>query len=219
MSTKKVIAVDGPAASGKGTLARRIAKELNYAYMDTGLLYRAVGFEIKMAGSDPENEVQAITAAESMMTNFTLETLKEPRLRTDTTGQFASKVAAIQGVRDVLLDLQHNFAQDPGEGYEGAILDGRDIGSVICPNADAKIFVIAQVEKRAQRRHKELQSLGFDVKHGAVLKDMRERDARDSSRDAAPMAAARDAFILDTTALTPEAAYDEAMAYIREKIQ
>lgn len=217
-SQQYVIAIDGPAASGKGTLARRVAAALSCAYMDTGLLYRAVGHAVMETGGNFDTEQDAVQAAQALMAEFTPEALENPVFRSDKTGQAASKAAQFPAVRETLLALQQNFARSPGMQYKGAVLDGRDIGTVVCPYADAKIFIIASVEERAKRRHKELHSAGEAVTYEAVLKDMRERDARDSARKAAPMAAARDAFILDTTALNPDQAFDEAMGFIREKI-
>ena len=218
-----VIAIDGPAASGKGTLARKIAEELNLAHMDTGALYRAVGYEVLQSGGDPEDETTALIATDTLKNKLEKQGASEilglEALKSDETGQAASKVAAIQSVRDALLDLQRDFAASPGERYKGAILDGRDIGTVIAPAADVKIFVTASIETRAERRTKELQSKDLGVTYEAVLKDMHERDTRDTARTAAPMIQAPDAITLDTSALNPAEMLDQALKIIRNKVQ
>ena len=219
---KHVIAIDGPAASGKGTLARKIAEELNYALMDTGALYRAVGYEVLQAGGNPEDEVAALVATNDLKhklkTAGTDDVLGNPGLRTDETGNAASKVAAMGGVREALLKLQRDFATNPGEAFKGAVLDGRDIGTVICPDAQAKLYITASDEIRAQRRTKELQLKDITVTYEAVLKDMRARDARDTARKAAPMKPADDAFILDTSDLDPAQVLEKALSFIRTRI-
>lgn len=209
---KRIIAIDGPAASGKGTLARKLAAHMNYAHMDTGALYRAVGYIVQQKSLDP------IPAAKEFCANFSPEQLENPALRLDETGQAASKVAAIPQVREALLQLQKDFAYHPGAHYKGAVLDGRDIGTVIAPDAPVKIFIIADDKIRAERRTKELQSKGLDVTYEAVLKDMRERDARDKERQSAPMRAASDAFILDTSDLTAEQVFEKALEFVSTKI-
>lgn len=219
-----VIAIDGPAASGKGTLARKIAEALNLAHMDTGALYRAVAHEVLQSGGDPENEHSALTATNALKENLekaddAAQILANEALKSDETGQAASKVAAIQSVRDALLTLQRDFAASPGETYKGAILDGRDIATVVAPDADAKIFVTAAIETRAKRRTKELQSRGLAVTYEAVLKDMHERDARDAGRKSAPMKQAPDAVILDNSDLSPEQMFEMALEIIRQKVQ
>lgn len=201
-----IIAVDGPAASGKGTLARRIARELGYSHLDTGKLYRAVGVAVLRSGGDPTDPVAAEAAARSLDPT----TLDDPELAGDEAAQAASKVSAIPAVRAALLEFQRAFAARP----PGAVLDGRDIGTVVCPNADIKLYVIASDEIRAQRRHKELLDRGKASIYARVLQDLKERDARDRSRSIAPMKAAEDAMVLDTTVLDAEAAYAAAMEYI-----
>lgn len=200
-----VIAIDGPAASGKGTLARRLAKALGFAYMDTGALYRAVGFEVLQAGGDPENEAQALTGCVALAAklggSIGILALVNPELRSEKCGDAASKVAVMQSVRDALLDIQQDFAKNPGEGHKGAVLDGRDVGTVICPDATLKLYITASDEIRAERRMKELHSKGISVTKSAVLEDMRARDARDKARKAAPLRAADDAIVIDTSSL------------------
>ena len=208
-----IIAIDGPAAAGKGTLARRLADHLNLAYLDTGLLYRATGLGVLRAGADPEDPV----AAESAARKLSPEHLQDPELREDTTAQAASKVAAVPGVRAALLDFQRAFAKNPPKGRRGAVLDGRDIGTVVCPHADVKLFVVASVEARAQRRLKELRERGLDAIETRVLQDMKERDARDSGRDVAPLVSADDALTLDTTEMDPDAVFAAALAHIDGK--
>jgi cytidylate kinase len=201
-----IIAVDGPAASGKGTLARRIARELGYAYLDTGKLYRAVGMTVLRRGDDPSDAVAAESAARALDPDM----LEDPELSGDEAALAASKVSAIPAVRAVLLEMQRTFAaQSPG-----AVLDGRDIGTVVCPHADIKLYVIASDEIRAQRRHKELLDRGKASIYARVLQDLKERDARDSGRSVAPMKPAEDATVLDTTRLDAEAAFAAAMDLI-----
>ena len=205
-----IIAVDGPAASGTGTIARRIARELDFAYLDTGLLYRGVGVAVLDRGENPEDAGAATRAAES----FDPALMADPRLRGDDAAVAASKVAAIPGA---MLDFQRSFGRTPPDGKKGAVLDGRDIGTVIFPDADVKLFVTAAVEVRAERRHKELLERGRPSIYARVLQDMQERDQRDRSRSAAPMAIAPDAIVIDTSALDVEAAFEAAMDPIRKK--
>lgn len=211
--THKIIAIDGPAASGKGSLARRLAQELGFAYLDTGVLYRAVGRAVLDAGGNPDDEVVAVAAARAL--NISADDLQNPVLRSDESGQAASKVARFPDVRGALFDFQKNFASRPQAGYGGVILDGRDIGTVICPDADVKLFVTATTQERSKRRHLELQSRGIETSYEAVLADMKERDARDSDRDAAPLKPADDAHILDTTTMDADEVFRMALSYIR----
>lgn len=215
---KPIIAIDGLAASGKGTLARNLAKDLGFAHMDTGALYRAVGLAALETGADFTDEASLTEKTEFFVRNFNPALLDEPRLRTDETGQAASKVAAIPAVRALLLNLQQDFAKDPGSLYKGAILDGRDIGTVICPNAQAKLFITAKTEIRALRRTKELQSKGISVSYEAVLDDMRERDKRDAQRKAAPAKAAGDAYVINTDELPADQAFEKAKEFVKTKI-
>jgi cytidylate kinase len=205
-----VIAIDGPTASGKGTLARRLSAHYGYDWLDTGLLYRAVGQAVLDRGGDPSDPVAAAEAARGL--GFTPD-LSDERLRYDTAGTAASKVAAIPEVRATLLQLQRDFAASPPSG-KGAVLDGRDIGTVVCPDAAVKLFVTADVEIRATRRFKELQARRIDVIYGAVLEDLRQRDARDSQRAIAPLRQADGAFLLDVTSLDADQALAAAIAHI-----
>jgi cytidylate kinase len=207
-----IIAIDGPAAAGKGTLARRLAAELGFDYLDTGLIYRAVGMNVVRAGFDPADEARAGEAARDLQP----EDLAADDLRSDEAAQAASKVAAIPAVRAALLEFQRLFAARP-PGGKGAVLDGRDIGTVVCPEAGIKLFVTASAEARADRRLKELQGRGLDATFDTVLADMRERDERDASRSVAPLRPADDAQVLDTSDLDADQAFDAAIAFIRVK--
>jgi cytidylate kinase len=201
MSIRPVIAVDGPAAAGKGTLARRLAAHLGLAYLDTGLLYRATGRRLLDAGADPRDPA----AAEAAARGLNPADLARGDLRGPEADMAASAVATQPGVRAALLDWQRDFGRT-----HGAVLDGRDIGTVICPAAPAKLYVTASPEVRAQRRWKQLSGQGEAVAYDDVLADIRRRDARDGGRDTAPMMAAPDAELLDTTEMTIEQAADAA---------
>lgn len=201
-----VIAVDGPAASGKGTLARRLAAHYGLPYLDTGLLYRMVARAMLDAGHDIHDAV----AAEAIVGSFDETAFPEERLRGREIGEAASVVAAMPAVRASLLTRQRRFAAQAG----GAVLDGRDIGTVICPEAPAKLFVTATPEVRAARRHKELVGRGETVTFDGILADIRRRDARDSGRSDAPLKAAEDAVVLDTSALTVEEAAAAAIGIV-----
>ena len=216
-----VIAIDGPAASGKGTLARRIAEALGYAWLDTGLLYRAAGANALDAGGNPADPADAAAAAGRVGESILRQgpaALDDPRLRGDAMADAASKLSAVPAARAALLDVQRDFARAPTHGgrmVSGAVLDGRDIGTVICPDATVKLFVTAAVEERARRRLKELQARGQTAIYGAVLEDLKQRDARDSQRAVAPLTPARDAFLLDTSALDADQALAAALAVIK----
>lgn len=215
-----VIAIDGPAAAGKGTLARRLAQRLSYAYLDTGALYRCVAKAVLDQGGNPESEVDAVRAAKSLSGNLTPKDLQDMALRTDVVGQAASNVAKFPGVRQALFDFQQEFAADPEKGrdekqFGGVILDGRDIGTVICPNADVKLFVTASVEERAKRRLIELTARGLSADFDTVLAEMKARDERDSSRDAAPLKPAADAHIIDTSGLSEGEVMERALSIVR----
>ena len=196
------VAVDGPAAAGKGTISRALARHFGFAHLDTGLLYRATGRRT-LDGTDP------VQAAESL----TADDLEAGDLRTPEVAQAASRVAAIPEVRRALLDFQHAFARRTG----GAVLDGRDIGTVICPDAEVKLFVTATDDVRARRRFRELTEKGHETSYDEVLADLRTRDARDSARAAAPLKAAEDAMTLDTTQMDIETAIAEAIRAVMDK--
>jgi cytidylate kinase len=201
--TRLVIAIDGPSASGKGTLAKRLASHFGLPHLDTGLLYRAVGWRAERSG-EPPAEIAA-----------TLQTqdLGDPDLRGDEAGQAGSRVAAMPDVRANLLAFQRRFASQEA----GAVLDGRDIGTVICPDAPVKLFVTASVEARAERRYQELRGRGADPIRSRVLAEMAERDRRDSERAAAPLKAAPDAYLLDTSDMDADAAFAAALAFMASK--
>jgi cytidylate kinase len=206
-----IIALDGPAASGKGTLARRLAQHFGLPHLDTGLLYRATARALMEAGERLDDERRAVEAARGLA----LMDFDEQQLRGREMGEAASVVAAIPAVRAALFDMQRSFASRP----EGAVLDGRDIGTVICPQAQVKIFVTASPETRANRRALELARRGEKVDYAAVLEDIRKRDARDSGRASAPLKVADDAVTLDTTVLDIESAYRAALAIVAARGQ
>lgn len=205
-----VIAVDGPAASGKGTLARRLADHFSLGYLDTGGLYRAVGMRVLYANQKPNDIPAAIAAAHAIKEHD----LANPKLRGERIGQAASIVSAFPEVRTALLDYQRNFAVRDA----GAVLDGRDIGTVICPEADVKFFITASLEARAKRRHRELQDYGITVDYQSVYDDLVERDHRDSKRAVAPLKPAKDAIIIDTSNLTMNEVFAKAVELVEEKI-
>ncbi|MCE4225207.1 (d)CMP kinase [Methylobacterium sp. C25] len=197
-----VIAIDGPAASGKGTLARRLALHYGLPHLDTGLLYRAVALLMLDAGADLSDTAEATRVASRLVA----DQLADPRLRERAMGEAASRVSGIPEVRAALLSWQRRFASDDA----GAVLDGRDIGTVICPDARVKLFITASAEERARRRHRELAGRGEDTTLAAILADIRARDERDSSRSAAPLKAAEDAVRIDTTELDADEAFSAA---------
>ena len=212
-----IVAVDGPSAAGKGTLGRGIARHFQLPFLDTGLLYRAVAARLLKVGIDPADAAKAEAAANAV----DFRELDNPRLRDDDVAQGASKVAAIPAVRAALLGLQRRFASEPPAGPDGhirgAVLDGRDIGTVVCPQALVKFFVTASLEARAARRHRELLARTGESIYARVLQDMKERDARDATRKVAPLTPAPDALVLDTTALDAEAALAVAVAHISRR--
>ena len=201
-----IIAIDGPAASGKGTLGKRVAAHYGLAHLDTGALYRAVARDTLAAGAVPHDQMAAFAAAESLDP----KTLDDPSLRSPALGEAASVVARHPDVRETLLEYQRNFARK----LPGAVLDGRDIGTVICPDADVKLFVTAMPEERARRRHAELKAAGVVITEAAVLADIRRRDERDGGRETAPLRQAEDAYLLDTTNLDIDAAFRAAIDLI-----
>jgi cytidylate kinase len=207
-----IIAIDGPAAAGKGTLALRLARHYGYDFLDTGSLYRGVGLQVLRAGGDPADPKAAKAAAEDL----DLKLLAEPDLRGEAAAKAASQVAAQPAVRAALLDFQRNFARRP-PGGRGAVLDGRDVGTVVCPDAEVKLFVIASLEARARRRFRELQDKGQAAIWSAILQDMQDRDARDSRRDVAPLKPAADAVVIDTTSLSPDQVFEAARAIVDAK--
>ncbi|MEJ0061864.1 MAG: (d)CMP kinase [Alphaproteobacteria bacterium] len=211
-----IIAIDGLAASGKGTIAKMLAAHFGFAHLDTGLLYRAVGVAVLRAGGDPGDSGAAEAAARSLDPAAMLAAGEDPAMRSAEAGEAASKVAAIPAVRAALLDFQRNFCAKP-PGGKGAVLDGRDIGTVIAPAAEVKIYVTCAPEIRAARRARELRGRGDQVTDGEVLAAMQERDARDQARGVAPAVPAADAVWLDTGSLDIGAAFAAALAIANKK--
>jgi cytidylate kinase len=203
-----IIAIDGPAAAGKGTLARRLAQKFGLPYLDTGLLYRAVGRRVLDLGGDPADDAAATTAARALEK----ADLARDDLRTPEVDRAASQVSALPEVRAALLEFQRDF------GANGAVLDGRDIGTVIFPDAPVKLFVTASADARARRRWQELRARGIEVGFESVLADVKARDAMDLARAAAPLRPAPDALVLDTTELDIDNAYSAALAAAEERI-
>ena len=202
---KMIIAVDGPTAAGKGTIARAIAEHFALPYLDTGLLYRAVGRQVEIMGGDPDNPFDARSAC-----TFPEGLLDNPILRTEAVGGLASRVSVHAQVRETLLTRQRDFARQPG----GAVLDGRDIGTVIVPDADVKLFITASAAARVQRRFAEMRARGVPIDREDIAADIAKRDARDSERANAPLMAAADAIRIDTTLLSSEEAIATAIASI-----
>ena len=202
-----IIAVDGPTASGKGTIASAIAAHFGLPHLDTGLLYRAVGRQVQLAGSDPDSQADALAAAD-----FPDSLLSDPELRSEAIGGFASRVSIHPQVRAALLERQRAFAQQAG----GAVLDGRDIGTVICPDAEVILFVTASLDARADRRFGEMQSQGREISRDEIRAQIERRDERDMNRKDAPLKPAPDAFVLDTTALGKDAAIAAAIEAVEQ---
>lgn len=210
-----IIAIDGPAASGKGTLARKLAEHYGFAHLDTGGLYRAIGLGVLRAGGDPEKEADALKAVDGL-SSFNL---KDPELKRESTGAAASLVAALPAVRQALVQYQRAFAQTPPDGKKGAVIDGRDIGTVICPDADAKIYIIADVKIRAKRRF--LEEFGENdspENYDKILDDLKARDQRDMTRAVSPLKPAENAYLLDTTNSSIEAVFEAALAHVSDRI-
>ncbi|WP_285018072.1 (d)CMP kinase [Novosphingobium sp. fls2-241-R2A-195] len=205
-----IIAVDGPTASGKGTIAKALAAHFHLPHLDTGLLYRAVGRQCALSGGNPDDSADALAAC-----TFAPELLADPELRSEATGGLASRVSIHPAVRQALFDRQRSFATQPG----GAVLDGRDIGTVIAPEAEAKLFVVASVEARAQRRFLEMQAHGRDASLEEIAADLAARDARDKGRKDAPLVAAADALVIDTSTLKREEAIAAAIAAVDALVQ
>ena len=203
-----VIAIDGPAASGKGTIARMLAEHFNLDHLDTGSIYRALGYKIKHAGGSPSDEVLAVRMAKEI----TEEDLKNEHLYDEGIGAAASIVSSIPEVRDVLFQFQRDFASSS----KGAVLDGRDIGTVICPDADFKFYITADLEARAQRRYKQLQNKENSVIYQSVLEDLQRRDERDSKREVAPLKMADDAIHIDTTNMGATEVFDKIVSTISD---
>ena len=209
-----IVAIDGPAAAGKGTLARALAARFGFAYLDTGSLYRAVAVRLRRAGT-PADRASAVAAARAI----TATDRFDPRLRDEESGRLAAEVAAMPKVRAALLDYQRQFALHPPGDAGGAVLDGRDIGTVVCPDADVKLFVTASLEERARRRAREIEARGEAVDADAIRADLEARDARDAGRDTAPLRPAPDADLLDTTKLDIDSAFGAAESFILQRME
>lgn len=213
MDKKLIIAIDGPAASGKGSLSKNLAKHLNFDFLDTGALYRRIA--LKTLEKDiKSDDIPAIIVISKELNTSLDKKYDDLALRNDKVGSIASIVAQIPEVRQELIDFQRNFAKNASKG---AVLDGRDIGTVICPDADIKLYVTASVEKRAERRYKELQSRGISVTNPQVLAEMQERDKRDGVRLSEHLTPDNNAVIIDTSNMTPQEVFDEALRIIAQK--
>ncbi len=204
-----IIAVDGPTASGKGTIAKALAAHFGVPHLDTGLLYRAVGRQVAQNGGDPDDAADALAACD-----FADALLDDPVLRDEATGGLASRVSVHPSVRVALFERQRDFATQPG----GAVLDGRDIATVIAPDADAKLFVTASVTARAERRWREMQGRGVEASLNSIIDDLAARDARDAARAAAPLVQAEGADLLDTSDLAMGAAVEQAIALVNTQL-
>ncbi len=215
MSRSIVIAVDGTAASGKGTLAKKLAAHFGFAHLDSGALYRLTALAVLSVGGDPKNETDAVKGAQTI----DLSLAGDPAIRTDVVGQAASHVAAIGAVRQALLDFQRSFLRSPPGGSPGAVMDGRDIGTVICPEAVAKLYIDARPALRAHRRWLELQGMGILRDEQGLLAELNARDAADKSRPISPLKQAPDAALLDTSDLGIDAAFAAALALVSPKVE
>ena len=205
-----IVAIDGPAASGKGTIAKKLAEYFNLSYLDTGILYRAVALQMLTKGMNEKDS----QSAEKVARQVSIDSIDHTGIRTRAVSDLASKIATIPGVREELLDRQRRFAQNPDLGKDGAILDGRDIGTVVCPHADFKIFIMADLEIRAKRRWKELLQSDPTVIYCEVLEEMRSRDERDTNRKDAPLAVTSGALVIDTSNKSIDVSFNEAKNWI-----
>ena len=205
-----IVAIDGPAGSGKGTISKKLAEYFNLSYLDTGILYRAVALQLLTKGMNEKDS----QSAEKVARQVSIASIDHTGIRTQAVSDLASKIAAIPGVRQELLDRQRRFAQNPDPGKDGAILDGRDIGTVVCPHADFKIFIIADLEIRAKRRWKELLQSDPTVIYCEVLEEMRSRDERDTNRKDAPLAVTSGALVIDTSNNSIDVSFNEAKSWI-----
>ena len=216
-----IITIDGPAAAGKGTLSQKLADKYGYAYFDTGMVYRAVGLKMLLGNKDLNDVSEAEKEAGNLTFGSMIELSKNPEFRSSKGGEAASIVSSYSGVRSRLLDMQKNFALNPqfadGKKAEGVIYDGRDTGTVVCPNAEIKFFITASPEVRAKRRYDEFVAKGMVANYEDVLVDVKKRDDRDANRKDAPMKPADDAIVLDTTNLNIEEVYLEAVKIIESK--
>lgn len=215
-----IITIDGPAAAGKGTLAHKLAEKFGLAYFDTGMVYRAVGMDLVLQDVNPEDEEKALFSAQNLSFKKMMELAKHPDFRSNIGGQAASKVAAQPMVRTALLKMQQDFAKNPqfenGDKANGVVYDGRDTGTVVCPQADFKFFVTASPEVRAMRRHKEFVAKGIESSYEDVLAQTKERDFRDINRASAPLKPAEDAVIIDTSDMSIESVFEKVCSLIEK---
>ncbi len=223
MSQFITIAVDGPSASGKGTLARRLAEQFHLFYLDTGAVYRAAAKYILDTGRNPDDPEAAVSAASCVRDNLTWAMIDDPTLRTDRVADATSRSSRFPAMREILTETQRHYANHPPihikhKPFQGSILDGRDIGTVVCPHSDVKLYVTAQPEIRAERRFKELSAKGILTTYETVLQDMMDRDARDSGRSIAPLKLAPDALIIDTSVMDIDTAFEKAVEIVRSRI-
>ena len=213
-----IITIDGPASAGKGTLAQKLSQKYNLAYFDTGMVYRAVGLQLILKNIDPNNITEAENEAKNLTFSQMMKSAKHPDFRSDIGGKAASVVATIPQVRAALLKMQQDFALCPtfadGSSADGAIYDGRDTGTVICPNADIKLFITATPEVRAERRHKEFLAKGIQKTYSEVLAQIKERDERDEKRASAPLKPASDAIIFDTSEFNADEVFEKVCKII-----
>ena len=216
-----IITIDGPAAAGKGTLASKLASKYNLTYFDTGMVYRAVGLDVVLQGKNPNDEQAALSVAQKLTFPRIMELSKHRDFRSALGGDAASKVSAIPSVRAALLQMQRDFALNPqfsdGRKASGVVYDGRDAGTVICPQADVKVFITASSEVRAMRRFKEFQQKGLNITYEEVLAQTKERDERDASRSSAPMKPANDAVIIDTSDMSIDEVYEKVCNIVESR--
>lgn len=217
------IAVDGPSASGKGTLARRLADQFHLFYLDSGSIYRAAAKRVLDLGKNPDSPEDAMSAAVYVRDHLTAEMIEDPGLRNDVVADATSRLSRFPPVREIITETLRLYASHPPirqqhKPYQGAILDGRDIGTVVCPEAEVKLYVTASSEVRAQRRFKELTGKGIETTYDTVLQDMMDRDARDSGREVAPLKPAEDAIQFDTSTMDIDTAFKEAVEIVRKKL-
>lgn len=210
-----VIAVDGPSASGKGTLARSLAQNLGLRYLDTGKLYRAVAYKIKDMNIDFEDKNSIIDACLPYCKDISEDDVSNPNLTIEGVGNIASKIAAIPRIRSELLDFQREVAKSGN----GAVLDGRDIGTIVCPDAQIKLFITANLENRTERRYKELQNKGFPVRYNEIKEELQKRDERDKNRQVAPLVMAPDAVSIDTTNFSADEVLNMALSIIEQRVR
>lgn len=213
-----IITIDGPSASGKGTLAKRLAKELGFYYLDTGAIYRLVGLQLLKARINPDDAQAAEKEAKRLAETFKPDMIDNPDIRSDAVAQATSRASRHAAVRDALLQIQRNLAHNPPKPFKGVVLDGRDTGTIVCPDAPVKLFLTANAPIRAQRRTKELQNRGLPANYAAVLQDLETRDLRDSSRDVAPLRPAEDAATVDTSAMDADAALAHVLGLVRDRL-